>query len=374
MPDLIVNTAARIEAFRSDGKVQFKVEAPIRGEGLRCTRISEDSQPEVVELLKRVGMGTEADLALLSEQDINCLKEFGILVLESSFSRTVHLDLTTRGSGGKDDPPQIRFQGPELHLPDVPLQTPDGGMVIWTRDSLRAVWFPHMLTPEQLQAVRRVMNGTSPWELGDGAGEELFRSGILDSSSNPLILRAIWERTLAVAGDQLDRNGYAVIPSLLPPYLLDVVKDYYRRSIAEGFLRLEDEHAVRYTAHREPLAEWLHQQIADILKPILSGRFKPSYSFVCAYTGGAELPRHTDRAQCEVTVSLCVDASPGAERWPLYLESAGGVMVESRLGIGHALVFKGRELPHSRNTLADGERFVTLLFHFVEVGFNGSLD
>ena len=140
-------------------------------------------------------------------------------------------------------------------------------------------------------------------------------------------------------------------------------------------MKLNDEHAARFSAHREPFAEWLHQQIDCILKPIFSGRFKPSYSFVCAYAGGADLPRHTDRAQCEVTLSLCVDASPGAEGWPLYLESpTENVMVESRLGVGHALVFKGRQMPHSRKPLSKGEWFVALLFHFVEVGFDGSLD
>ena len=74
-------------------------------------------------------------------------------------------------------------------------------------------------------------------------------------------------------------------------------------------------------------------------------------------------------------MSLCVRASAGAERWPLCLESAQeDAVVELRLGIGQAIIFKGRVLPHFRRPLGEGERFMSLLFHYVEPGFTGSRD
>jgi hypothetical protein len=358
-----------------NGSLEIEIEAPIRGEGLRFTRISEENRPDSVDLLRRVASATEAELRHLSEQDIGALKEFGILVPESSFPRTAPLDLTTDEAGNEKEAPQISFNDASFDLPDIPLRIPAGGRVAWVKDSLREVWFPHVLTPEQFDAAQRLTAGAPPRDLSAGMCEELSKIGILDLSRSASTLRALWECTLAAAKERLDRAGYAIVPSLLPPYLLAVARDYYRHQIAEGFLRFGDEQAGRYFAHREPLAEWLHQQVTSVLTPVLGGRFKPSYSFVSAYVGRAELPRHSDRAQCEVTVSLCVDASPGAERWPLYLESASeGVIVESRLGIGHALIFKGRELPHSRKPLPEGERFLTVLFHFADAAFEGSLD
>jgi hypothetical protein len=375
MRDLVVNTAARVDALRQNGTLQIEVRAPVRGEGIRCTRISPHDRPEVVELLKRIASGTDADVSWLSNQDIDQLEQLGILIGRSMLPQPVPLELTGEVSQAELHLPEMRFDNQGLELPSVPLSIPDRGKVVWIRDELRCVWLPCALTAEQVEAVARLKNGMPPGELSGGMCDQLSQIGILDLSRERAALRPIWDRTLAAARDALDRIGYALVPFLLPAHLLAAVQTYYRRHIAEGFMKLGDDQALRYSAHREPLAEWLHHQVSIILKPILDGRFKPSYSFVCAYVGSASLPRHSDRVQCEVTVSLCVDASPGAERWPLFLESpAERAIVQLRIGIGHAVVFKGRELAHWRNALARGEQFTSLLFHFADAGLVGSLD
>jgi hypothetical protein len=123
------------------------------------------------------------------------------------------------------------------------------------------------------------------------------------------------------------------------------------------------------------LAEWLHSQVATLLAPVLGICSKPSYSFVSAYAGGATLPLHSDRPQCEITVSLCVFATAGGQRWPLHLQSlTEDTLVEMRLGVGQAAIFKGREIPHSRPALPANAQSISLLFHFVDDTFNGSLD
>ena len=83
-----------------------------------------------------------------------------------------------------------------------------------------------------------------------------------------------------------------------------------------------------------------------MLRPAFPINVKPSYSYVCAYQGGATRTAHRP-GQCEFTVSLCVDATAGGERWPLYIESPeDDAVIEARMRVGSAVIFKGRELPH----------------------------
>ena len=102
---------------------------------------------------------------------------------------------------------------------------------------------------------------------------------------------------------------------------------------------------------------------------------KPSYTYFGAYQAGAELHKHTDRAQCEYTVSLCIDYSPEPENetpWPIYVETPDGE-VATYQSIGDGLLFKGRELPHYRHKLEEGSSSTSIFFHYVDADFQGSL-
>ena len=231
----------------------------------------------------------------------------------------------------------------------MPLVVPADGALVWAPDAVRGVDFPVALTAAQI---------AGPPDL----------SGLTAAPEG-------WDEALAVAAADLETRGCATVPALLPQHLVAAVGDYYRRALGEGLLRFDAGQSQRFFAHRDPLAEWMHTLVGAALRPVLGDRYKPSYTFVAAYLGGASVRRHTDRPQCEVTVSMCVEATPGARRWPLLIEMPSEeAVLDARLGVGHAVVFKGRDLPHARSTLGDGERYITILFHFAAADFDGDLD
>jgi hypothetical protein len=100
-----------------------------------------------------------------------------------------------------------------------------------------------------------------------------------------------------------------------------------------------------------------------------------SYCYSVAYQEGAKLEKHTDREACEYSITLCFDASPEPEAettWPIQVETEQG---EERISqrIGNALLYRGRDVPHARDRLADGCTSSSLLLHYVDGGFTGSL-
>jgi hypothetical protein len=363
MPDCVINPVAHIDAQSRDGRLAFSIEAPVRGESLRCTTVSAESHPDVFPLLTRA-MEQGQDLTLtLAGQEADALRSVGLLVPADRISRPVELDVTVSTDEFKadmlsrDPMSDVVFNPGPDRLPVVPLRTLPGGAIVLARDAARQTWFPYSLSGQQLEALRTARRNDAA--SGTAADAE----------------RVQWCGMLDHARRKLHSHRFAFVSSVLPQPLISAVAQYYRQRVEEGYFSLKNGHSNQYATHREPLAEWIHATVADMLRPAFPVDVKPSYSYVCVYKTGATLDRHTDRPQCEFTVSLCVDAGAGGNGWPLYIESpADNAVIEARVRVGSAVIFKGRELPHFRRTLSRGGHVTSLLLHFVETGYQGELD
>jgi hypothetical protein len=129
-------------------------------------------------------------------------------------------------------------------------------------------------------------------------------------------------------------------------------------------------------AHNESVARFFHHQIANAVSAVVGEAIKPSYVYLASYLSGAELKKHTDREQCEFSVTLCLDFSPEPElatSWPIRLDTGeGAVAVYQALGDG--LVYRGTSVPHYRSVLAEGCTSTSIFFHYVPADFSGPLD
>ncbi|HET9955219.1 MAG TPA: tryptophan dimethylallyltransferase family protein [Polyangiaceae bacterium] len=184
-------------------------------------------------------------------------------------------------------------------------------------------------------------------------------------------------RRLAQTRFAFERSGFGVVRGLLPPELLSALQTYYRGMVREGYLPHGDPQSKRYYCHNEEVAVRLHQLLLPIAQQIVPEPIKPSYSYFACYTEGAELARHTDREQCEVTLSLAIDATPQNTQdsaWPLNIERADGSIEAVLLAPGDGAFLRGRVLPHFRAPLPAGRTSTSVFFHFVPAEFSGSLD
>ena len=91
---------------------------------------------------------------------------------------------------------------------------------------------------------------------------------------------------------------------------------------------------------------------------------------------GAALPVHTDRHQCEYSLSLLVDFDgPAGERspWPLRFHPEGSTPVSLHQFRGEAVIYRGPVIPHSRPEL-EAEFSTSIFLHYVDAEFAGPLD
>jgi hypothetical protein len=247
----------------------------------------------------------------------------------------------------------------------------------WVRDEDRRQWRPFWLGEDLAQrCVTAQRSGTTSDEFSRGEQELLRSGGVLVSRAQAESVSTRWKRKVKRSRADFEQNCYCSAEELLHPFHIGEMRRYYRRLVRRGRVTLGDyQSARRYVAHNEPVARFFQVQLAGAVEQFVGEPVKPSYVYFASYQSGAKLKRHTDREQCEFSLTFCLDYSPEPEDrtpWPLHLDTPRGrVTVQQRLG--DALLYRGRELPHWRDRLPDGHTSTSIFFHYVPANFSGSL-
>jgi hypothetical protein len=262
---------------------------------------------------------------------------------------------------------RARFR--ERFLPDHP--------VLWVEDPATRVLQPFWARRGDVPWLRELVPGNElPPSLGDELVGPLRRAGILVRPGEVEDRRAQGEAQLAGAGDELARNRHTRLCAVLHPDQLSALAAYYRRLVSSGRWEIGDGQVERrHGWHNERMARFLHHQLTWFVGQVAREPVKPTYAYSSAYRGGAALDAHIDREQCDYTMSLLLDQSPGLESdpWPLWFAAPEGKAFVT-LSPGDAALFRGCELPHWREAAPPEHEQTMLLFHYVPVGFAGVVD
>lgn len=272
-----------------------------------------------------------------------------------------------------EPPPEIRHRPP---LMDGLLR---GFPLAWIEDPGTGIWAPFWARDEWVQALESLRPGQPAHPtLPQHVHQTLAMVNVLVAPADEQEQREKWERICRDAGSQFRTRGYAVVRDLIHPVHIGALRRYYRALVAGGRLpRGDDQVAERYRLHSEPVAMFFHGQLTSLVSLIAGEAVKPSYVYFASYPPGSALPRHLDRVQCEFSISLLVDYSPepdGPCGWPLFLENPDvpdGVF-GADLGVGDAVLYRGRQLAHYRDRLPEGHQSSSIFLHYLREDFVGA--
>jgi hypothetical protein len=250
--------------------------------------------------------------------------------------------------------------------------------VAWVRDPATSSVHPFWLGPRLEALVSRLRPGEPEHDAFPKDMQRLLAdAGILTAEDEAERRLAEWSAIVEKRAQVFRERGYVPLSNLIHPFNLAALRRYYRSAIRRGTIRLGDEQSSRrYVAHNESVARFFHHQIANAVSAVVGEAIKPSYVYLASYLSGAELRKHTDRQQCEFSVSLCLDFSPEpqlATSWPLRLDTSEGTVTVYQ-GLGDGLVYRGTRVPHYRHTLAAGHTATSIFFHYVPSEFAGRLE
>lgn len=249
--------------------------------------------------------------------------------------------------------------------------------IVWVDDpGSRSVW-PYWIGAEFASHLYYLTPGQPlPYALPPHVLWVLARAHILVAPDHAERRRKEWLDMVWTCSRTFER-GYTSVAGLVPSFHLGALRRYYRyHTRVASFMLGDNQVARRHAAHNEGVARFVHQQLAPAVSDIARTLVKPSYAYLAAYESGSVLERHTDREQCEYSITLCIDASPEPEAqspWPIQLDIPDGALrVWQYLGDG--LLYRGRYLPHYRDELPPGYTSTSLLLHYVDEWFAGPLD
>jgi hypothetical protein len=252
------------------------------------------------------------------------------------------------------------------------------GTVAWVRDPASGALSPYWLGPRLEGVVSRLRVGEPvPASISGDARFLLATAGILAPADHAERRLAQWSEVVSKSAQQFRERGYVPLGNLIHPFNLAALRRYYRQAIRRGTIRLGDEQSPRrYAAHNESVARFFHHQMATAVGAIAGESIKPSYVYLASYLSGADLKKHTDREQCEFSVTLCLDFSPEPElatSWPIRLDTGQGTVTVYQ-ALGDGLVYRGTKVPHYRNKLTEGHTSMSIFFHYVGADFAGPLN
>ena len=234
---------------------------------------------------------------------------------------------------------------------------------------------PFWLGPEGLPAVQTLLRSGSTALLPARWRHLLVTAGLaVDPADNAT---PCWPLGVAMAEPQGKCTTFTPVAMLLHPYHLGALRLHVRRLLRLGLMQDGDgQSPLRRVRYHDPVARWIHGYLTQRVSQAAGTPVKPSYTYTNVWHNGADLPPHTDRQQCEYTLLLgvdCLPEPPNAIPWPLILETEAA-RVSAYQGVGDAVLFRGHKIRHSRPPLAPGLVVTTMLFHFVDDEFCGSLD
>lgn len=252
------------------------------------------------------------------------------------------------------------------------------GTIAWVRDPATVNLLPFWLGPHLAGVLRDLRPDQAvPASFPDGLRRLLVAADILVSEGRASQRQVEREELIRSAGAMFRERGYAPLVELIHPFHVAALRRYYRYMIRTGAIALGDGQSPhRYVAYNEPVARFFHQNITAILSAVAGEELKPSYVYMASYRSGAELKKHTDREQCEFSITLCLDFSPEPmleTSWPIRLDTPTGT-VTAYQALGDGLAYRGTRLPHYRTPLSEGKTSTSIFFHYVAADFAGSLD
>jgi hypothetical protein len=246
----------------------------------------------------------------------------------------------------------------------------------WVEDPATLAIWPFWVGDEYFEYLSRLTPGrVLEDDLPAHVRWVLTEANILVKPNHTGSRRQEW-RSQSFAHARQFENGYVAVPGLIHPFHLGALRRYYRCRTRRGCYLFGDEQVSRrFAAYNEAIARFIQEQLTHAISDIADVALKPSYAYFASYMSGAELEEHIDRDQCDYSITACIDASPEPRTespWPINL-GIGEEKIVIYQRLGDALIYRGSQVPHSRDRLPDGLTSTSLLLHYVEDSFAGTL-
>jgi len=164
---------------------------------------------------------------------------------------------------------------------------------------------------------------------------------------------------------QYEEKGFDIRQGFIPQYLAQYLRNYFELLRRNDQIPNKGDEQVEKSLgiYGDPAFDMLMLMCLPIVEQSVGKKLLPTYTYARIYFNGAALLPHTDRPECEHSVSL----SLGGEYdllWPLSFQHDQQV-IHAGLSEGDAVVYKGNKVVHWRDEF-QGTTQYQIFMHYVE--------
>lgn len=154
---------------------------------------------------------------------------------------------------------------------------------------------------------------------------------------------------------------YIKVNNFIENSSIEILKNYadikHRLNFA-SYENYDKQNNFESSFYGDPLMDSILLSKKSFVEKITGKELLPTYSYWRLYTKYADLPLHTDRESCEISVTFNISSS--GEDWPIYMD---GNPIDTKPGEG--AIYLGREVPHERKQF-QGDYCAQCFLHYVD--------
>ena len=163
---------------------------------------------------------------------------------------------------------------------------------------------------------------------------------------------------------QFQQKGFEVVKGFIPPFFSNYLRNYFNLKTNNEDLKGDSQAPNSYCIYGDPAFDMVMAMSTQDIGKIVGKCLVPQYTYARIYLNGADLKIHSDRPECEYSVSLSLGGEY-EKPWPIWIKDYAGKSHEVPLDEGDMVVYHGTELEHWREKF-DGNTQTQLFMHYVD--------
>ena len=163
---------------------------------------------------------------------------------------------------------------------------------------------------------------------------------------------------------QFQDQGFQKIKGYVTPYFSLFLRNYFALRVQNDGLKGDPQAPNSHCVYGDPAFDMAMAMSTEDIGKIVGKNLIPQYTYARIYKNGSDLKIHSDRPECQYSVTLSLGGDY-EKPWPIWIKDYAGNVNEVPLDEGDMVVYHGTELEHWRDKF-EGTAQVQLFMHYVD--------
>ena len=163
---------------------------------------------------------------------------------------------------------------------------------------------------------------------------------------------------------QFQEKGFQKVKGYITPYFSLFLRNYFTLRAQNDRLGGDEQAPNSHCVYGDPAFDMAMYMSTEDIGKIVGKNLIPQYTYARIYKNGSDLKIHSDRPECQYSVTLSLGGDY-KKPWPIWIKDYAGNVNEVPLDEGDMVVYHGTELEHWRDKF-EGNMQYQLFLHYVD--------